>query len=39
MRAIRFFVGYQSNAAHISIHAAGFAMLSLAPVMDLDVSS
>lgn len=33
------FVSYQSCAAHISIHAAGFAMLGLTPVMDLDVPS
>jgi hypothetical protein len=32
-------ISFQSGAAPISIHAAGFAMLSLAPVMDLDVSS
>ncbi len=39
MRAIRIFISYQSDAAQLSIHAGGFVMLSLAPVMDLDVSS
>jgi hypothetical protein len=33
------FISYQSSGAPISNHAAGFAMLGLAPVMDLDVSS
>jgi hypothetical protein len=32
-------ISFQSGAAPISNHAAGFAMLSLAPVMDLDVLS
>jgi hypothetical protein len=39
VRSTRVFVSYQSSVAHVPIHAAGFAMLSLAPVMDLDVSS
>jgi hypothetical protein len=33
------FLSYLSNKYYVLIHAAGFAMLSLAPVMDLDAPS